>query len=452
MTFLRSVDKQIIVAIAVGIVITAFTAYLLYDFSLTKGTISELEDYQSYFQTSSLELDRQNPIKIGILHSLSGTMAISESPLIDAYLVTIDMINERGGILGREVVPVIANGKSDWDTFALEAERLIVEEEVDVVVGGWTSASRKAMKPVFEKYDHLLIYPVQYEGLESSENILYTGAAPNQQILPAVDWAQKNLGQKIYLVGSDYIFPRAANEIIKDHIKEIGGQIVGEKYRPLGNDNFSTIVEDIKTTNPDVILNTINGDSNIAFFKALHDQDIHPGTPVISFSITENEIPTLGIELLKGSYLAWNYFSNIDTPDNNEFVRNFETRLLEDTKITDPMEAAHIGLVLYSNAVESVGSEDIALVRQELKGMTYSAPEGVIGVDPETNHLAKSFRIAEILENGQIKIVYSSDGYILPQPFPESRSIDEWNEYLLGLYEGWNQNWAVPVENMETDN
>jgi len=290
------------------------------------------------------------------------------------------------------------------------------------------------------------------EGLESSENILYTGAAPNQQILPAVDWAQKNLGQKIYLVGSDYIFPRAANEVIKDHIKEIGGQIVGEKYRPLGDDNFSTIVEDIKTTNPDVILNTINGDSNIAFFKALHDQGVHPEIPIISFSITENEIPAIDIEFVEGTYLAWNYFSTIDTSDNNEFVRSFETRLPEGTKLTDPMESAYLAILLYSNAVELAGSEDITLVRQELKGLTYSAPEGAIGIDPETNHLAKSFRIAEILENSQIKIVYSSEVYILPQPFPESRSIDEWNEYLLGLYEGWNQNWAAPAEIMETDN
>lgn len=445
-------DKQILAIIAVGVVITVLAAYLLNDFSLTKGTISELENYQSYFQTSSLELDRQNPIKIGILHSLSGTMAISEAPLVDVYLATIDMINENGGIMGREVVYVIVDGKSDWDTFALEAERLIVEEEVDVVVGGWTSASRKAMKPVFEEHDHLLIYPIQYEGLESSENILYTGAAPNQQILPAVDWAQKNLGQKIYLVGSDYVFPRAANEIIKDYIKETGGQIVGEKYRPLGDNNFSTIVEDIKITNPDVILNTINGDSNIAFFKALHDQGVHPGTRIISFSITENEILAFNIEFLKGTYLAWNYFSNIDTTINNEFVHNLEARLPENTILTDPMEAAYLGLVLYSNAVELAGSEDPSLVRQYLKGMTYSAPEGVIGIDPETNHLAKSFRIAEVLENGQIKIVYSSDGYILPQPFPESRSIDEWNEYLLGLYEGWNQNWAAPAEIMENDN
>lgn len=445
-------DKQILAIIAVGVVITVLAAYLLNDFSLTKGTISELENYQSYFQTSSLELDRQNPIKIGILHSLSGTMAISEAPLVDVYLATIDMINENGGIMGREVVYVIVDGKSDWDTFALEAERLIVEEEVDVVVGGWTSASRKAMKPVFEEHDHLLIYPIQYEGLESSENILYTGAAPNQQILPAVDWAQKNLGQKIYLVGSDYVFPRAANEIIKDYIKETGGQIVGEKYRPLGDNNFSTIIEDIKITNPDVILNTINGDSNIAFFKALHDQGVHPGNRIISFSITENEILAFNIEFLKGTYLAWNYFSNIDTTINNEFVHNLEARLPENTILTDPMEAAYLGLVLYSNAVELAGSEDPSLVRQYLKGMTYSAPEGVIGIDPETNHLAKSFRIAEVLENGQIKIVYSSDGYILPQPFPESRSIDEWNEYLLGLYEGWNQNWAAPAEIMENDN
>jgi len=443
------VDKRITAAIIAGIVITGFTAYYFSDFTSTEGSVSELDRYSSYFQTSTTELDRQNPIKIGILHSLTGTMAISESPLIDIYLATIDMTNEQGGILGREVVSVIADGKSDWDTFALEAERLIVEEEVDVVVGGWTSASRKAMLPVFEKYDHLLIYPIQYEGLEYSENILYTGATPNQQILPAVDWAKNNLGEKIYLVGSDYIFPRAANEIIKDHIKNTGGQIVGEGYRPLGDNNFSAIIQDIKSSNPDVILNTINGDSNIAFFKALHDQGIHPKTPVISFSITENEISDIGIEFVEGTFLAWNYFSNIDTPDNKEFVSTFETRLLQDIKLTDPIEAAYVGLVLYLNAVELAESEDLNLVRQALKGTTFSAPEGVIGIDPDTNHLAKLFRIAEILENGEAKVIFSTDSYILPQPFPESRTTDEWNKFLIGLYDGWNQNWAAPAEVME---
>jgi len=446
------VDKLIIAAIIVGIVITGFTGYYFLDFISTEGSVSELEKYSSYFQTSTSELDRDNPIKIGILHSLSGTMAISESPLVDVYLATIDITNEQGGILGREVISVIADGKSDWDTFALEAERLIVEEEVDVVVGGWTSASRKAMLPVFEKYDHLLIYPIQYEGLEYSENILYTGAVPNQQILPAVDWAKNNLGEKIFLVGSDYVFPRAANEIIKDYIKDTGGQIVGEGYRPLGDNNFSAIIEDIESSNPDVILNTINGESNIAFFKALHDQGIHPETPVISFSITENEISDIGIEFADGTFLAWNYFSTIDSLENKEFVSTFETRLLQDTRLTDPIEAAYVGLVLYLNAVELVESTDPTLVRQALKGTTFTAPEGIVGIDPDTNHLAKSFRISEILENGETRIIFSTNGYILPQPFPESRTIDEWNAYLLGLYDGWDQSWAAPAEVMEDNN
>jgi len=334
------VDKRITAAIIVGIVITGFTAYYFFDLASTEGSVSEIQSYSSYFQTSTSELDKQNPIKIGILHSLTGTMAISEAPLVDVYLTTIDLTNEQGGIMGREVVSVIADGKSDWDTFALEAERLIVEEEVDVVVGGWTSASRKAMLPVFEKYDHLLIYPLPSEGLESSENILHIGGVPNQWIIPAVDWAKNNLGEKIFLVGSDYVFPRAANEIIKDHIKDTGGQIVGEGYRPLGDNNFSAIIQDIKSSNPDVILNTINGDSNIAFFKALHDQGVHPRTPVISCCITENEISDIGIEFVDGTFLAWNYFSNIDSLDNREFISTFETRLLQDTKFTDPVESA----------------------------------------------------------------------------------------------------------------
>jgi urea transport system substrate-binding protein len=260
-----------------------------------------------------LHLDEKNPIKIGIIHSLSGTMAISETPVVDSTLLAIDEINEKGGILGRKVIPIIRDGRSDWNTYASEAQQLIIEEKVDVIFGGWTSASRKTMKPIFEKYDHLLFYPVQYEGLEQSPNIVYTGAAPNQQVLPAVDWASQNIGTKFFLIGSDYVFPRSANEIIKSKIDEVGGQIVGEEYKLLGEDQFEDVVKKIVETNPDVILNTINGDSNVGFFKELRKQGITPSViPTISFSIAEDEIKYLGADTMTCDYDVWNYFKSID--------------------------------------------------------------------------------------------------------------------------------------------
>ena len=226
---------------------------------------------------------------MGVLHSLSGTMAISEKSVVDATLLAIGEINEQGGLLGRKIEPVVADGKSDWPTFASEAERLIAQEEVSTVFGCWTSASRKTVKPVFEKHDHLLFYPVQYEGLEACPNIVYTGAAPNQQIIPAVRWCFEHLGRKFFLVGSDYVFPRTANEIIRDQLRSLHGEIVGEQYILLGSEDVQDAVQSIVAAKPDVILNTINGDTNVAFFRELRAAGITPEKiPTMSFSIADD--------------------------------------------------------------------------------------------------------------------------------------------------------------------
>jgi len=433
------------ILIAIVVIITLIGVIAFTQIKETSGPALIGEDQDSLPKAVIIPLDEDNPIKVGVLHSLSGTMAISETSVVDSTLLAIDEINERGGLLGRMVVPIVVDGQSDWPTFAAEAERLIVEEEVSVIFGGWTSASRKTMKPVFEEYDHLLFYPVQYEGLEQSPNIVYTGAAPNQQVLPAIDWAFENLGTKFFLVGSDYVFPRSANAIMKERINELGGETLGEEYRILGDRNFVEIVDKIAETKPDVILNTINGDSNLGFFNELRKKGIDSQTiPTISFSIAEDEIRHLGANTMSGDYAAWNYFQSIDLPENKVFVQNFKNKYGPHRVTDDPMEAGYIGVYLFAEAVEKVGSDDVNAVRDAVKGITFAAPEGIVGVDPKTQHLSKSVRIGQILEDGQFKIVYSSEEPIHPIPYPKYRSEQEWHEFLDGLYNGWDQSWSNP--------
>ena len=436
--------NKIVILGVIGIIIISITGAISLSLFSDNSYINN-EQRHVILDESLVTLDTDNPIKIGILHSLSGTMAISESVVVDSVLLAVEEINSRGGILGREVIPIIKDGQSDWDIFADEAENLIVEEEVDVVFGGWTSASRKTMKPVFEEYNHLLFYPVQYEGLESSPNIIYTGAAPNQQVLPAIDWANKELGNKFFLVGSDYIFPRSAGEIMKAKILEIGGSVVGEEYKVLGERDFVDVVDKIVASNPDVILNTINGDSNIEFFKELRKNKIYSyEIPTISFSIAESEIRLIGTKSMQGDYASWNYFQSISNENNQKFVKSFQEKYGSHRVVADPMEAGYVGVYLYAKAVESVGSTDIIKVRETLKGLTLNAPEGVVGIDPENNHLSKIIRIGQILADGQFKIVSSSEQPIKAQPYPDYKTKEQWNSFLDNLYNQWDKSWANP--------
>ena len=436
--------NKIVILGVIGIIIISITGAISLSLFSDNSYINN-EQRHVILDESLVTLDTDNPIKIGILHSLSGTMAISESVVVDSVLLAVEEINSRGGILGREVIPIIKDGQSDWNIFADEAENPIVEEEVDVIFGGWTSASRKTMKPVFEEYNHLLFYPVQYEGLESSPNIIYTGAAPNQQVLPAIDWANKELGNKFFLVGSDYIFPRSAGEIMKAKILEIGGSVVGEEYKVLGERDFVDVVDKIVASNPDVILNTINGDSNIEFFKELRKNKIYSyEIPTISFSIAESEIRLIGTKSMQGDYASWNYFQSISNENNQKFVKSFQEKYGSHRVVADPMEAGYVGVYLYAKAVESVGSTDIIKVRETLKGLTLNAPEGVVGIDPENNHLSKIIRIGQILPNGQFKIVSSSEQPIKAQPYPDYKTKEQWNSFLDNLYNQWDKSWANP--------
>ncbi|HEY2840624.1 MAG TPA: transporter substrate-binding protein, partial [Pirellulales bacterium] len=322
------------------------------------------------------------PIKVGILHGLSGTMAISEQAVVDATIMAIDEINEKGGLLGRQIEPIIRDGRSDAQVFLKEANDLIKDQHVCVVFGVWTSSTRKTVLPVFETNNHLLIYPVSNEGLESSPNILYVGASPNQQIIPAVRWAYAALDKRrFFLVGSDYIFPHAANAIIKDQLKILGATVVGEAYLPLGSADVSSVIQQIKDSGADVIFNTINGDSNIAFFRGLRRAGVKSDDmPVISTSIGEQELRLLGISNLVGDYAAQNYFQSVDRPENTKFLERLHWQYGPQRVATDAMEAAYCGVNLWAKAVQQAGTDDVGKVREALFGETFDAPSGPIKV------------------------------------------------------------------------
>lgn len=385
------------------------------------------------------------PIQVGVLHSMTGTMAISEKAVVDAVLLAIDELNASGGLLGRQIEPVIVDGKSDWQIFASEAERLIVQEEVSAVFGCWTSASRKSVKPVFEKYNHLLFYPVQYEGLEESPNILYTGAAPNQQIIPAVRWSLNNFGKRFFLIGSDYVFPRTANAIIRDYATALGAEVVGEEYLLLGSHDVDLAVKAIVESKPDVIFNTINGDSNIPFFEKLRAAGVKPSdVPIMSFSISENELRSFQVENIAGHYACWNYFQSLDSKANSRFVSSFKEKYGDGRLVNDPMEAAYISVHLWAQAVAEVHTDDVHEVRRALGDQSYDAPGNLVYVDPENHHIWKTVRIGKIRNDGQFDIVWDSEKPVQPVPFPGTRSELEWNQFLASLYAGWGQTWANP--------
>ncbi len=363
-------------------------------------------------------------IKVGILHSFTGAMAISEKNVVDAELLAIEEINKLGGVLEKRIAPIVEDGGSDWIMFAEKATKLIKQDRVVIVFGCWTSASRKTVLPIFESQNHLLWYPVQYEGQECSKNIFYTGATPNQQIEPAVKWLYENKGQKFFLIGSDYVFPRTANAIIKAKIANLGGEILGENYIPLGRQEFKAIIGEIRSTLPNggVIFNTLNGDSNIAFFRELSAAGLRPNKyPVMSVSIGEAEVKEIGIEYLIGHYAAWNYFMTVDTPENQKFIQKFQDKYGNNRVINDPMEAAYIMVYLWKQAVEKAGTaNDLEKVSQAALGQTFNAPEGKVKME-NNHHLSKYVRIGEVRNDGLFEIIFSTPETVQPEP---------WNQLL----------------------
>jgi len=367
-------------------------------------------------------VDTSGPtIKVGSLNSLSGTMAISEVTVRDAIALAVEEINADGGVLGKQIELIGEDGASEPTVFAEKAEKLISSDCVAAVFGGWTSSSRKAMLPVFESNNALLYYPVQYEGLESSPNIFYTGATTNQQIVPALDYLKEQGVKSLYLVGSDYVFPQTANRIIKAYAEANGIEIKGEDYTPLGSTDFSTIVNKVRNSGADAVFNTLNGDSNVAFFREYRNVGLTPEQmPVISVSIAEEEIGGIGVENIAGQLTAWNYYETVDTPENKKFVEAYKEKYGRNKPTSDPMEAAYTSVYLWKNTVEKAGSFDVDKVKEAADGVTFDAPEGLVTLDGENHHITKTARIGQIRPDGLIYTIWESPGPIEPDPYLKS--------------------------------
>ncbi|HHL2560186.1 TPA: urea ABC transporter substrate-binding protein [Yersinia enterocolitica] len=379
-------------------------------------------------------------IKVGILHSLSGTMAISETPLKDMALMSIDDINAHGGVLGKQLEPVIVDPASNWPLFAEKARQLLTQDKVAVVFGAWTSVSRKSVLPVFEELNGLLFYPVQYEGEEMSPNVFYTGAAPNQQAIPAVEYLLSEDGgaaKRFILLGTDYVYPRTTNKILRAflHSKGIQDKDIEEVYTPFGYSDYQTIVSNIKKFSADgktALISTINGDSNVPFYKELANQGIKAtDVPVIAFSVGEEELRGIDTKPLVGNLAAWNYFQSVDNPTNKKFVEQWKAYAKAhklpnaDTAVTnDPMEATWVGMHMWAQAAEKAKSTDVDKVRAAMAGQTYPAPSGfTLTMDKTNHHLHKPVMIGEIEADGQFNVVWQTDAPIRAQP---------WSPFIAG--------------------
>jgi urea transport system substrate-binding protein len=373
----------------------------------------------------------EDPIRVGVLQSLSGTMAISEVAVRDSTLLAIEEINAAGGVLGRQLEPIVEDGESKPEVFAQKIEQLLTDDEVSVVFGGWTSASRKAMKPVVEGLGGLLFYPVQYEGLEVSPNIFYTGATTNQQIIPALDYLVEEGLTRVFLVGSDYVFPRTANAEIRAYAEANGIEIVGEEYLQLGDTNVQTVVQKVLDAEPQVVFNTLNGDTNVAFFKELTAKGNTPDEiQTISVSVAEEEVGGIGLENIEGHLVSWNYYQTTDNPRNAEFVAAFKAEYGVDRVTSDPVEAAYNSVYIWAAAVEAAGTLDVPDVTAAAAGLELDTPEGPLTVHAFNHHVYKTARIGIVNSEGLIDEVWNSGEPIEPDP-----CLDTY-EWAAGLADG----------------
>lgn len=358
-------------------------------------------------------------VKVGLLHSLTGSMAISEKSVRDAEVLAIKEINAAGGVNGKQIEYVEEDGASEPSTFATKAEKLIDSEGVSTIFGSWTSSSRKAVKPIVEEYGSLLWYPVQYEGMESSSNIVYTGAAPNQQIVPAIDYLLDQGYKKFFLLGSDYVFPRTANMIINAQLEAKGAKAVGEEYADMDQTDFAAIISKIEAAKPDVIINTLNGTGNVSFFKQMSEKNYtSKDYMTMSFSIAEEEVATIGADILKGHMVSWNYYQTTDTEKNKEFVKAYKDAYGENRVTSDPAEAAYDAVYLWKAACEKADSfepEDV-IKAVESGEISFDAPEGTVTIQGDNHHLVKPVRIGQVGDDGLINEIYATDP-VAPDPY-----------------------------------
>ena len=389
----------------------------------------------------ALPAHAQDTIKVGVLHSLSGTMAISETVLKDTVLMAIDEINAKGGVLGKKLEPVVVDPASNWPLFAEKAKQLLTQDKVAVVFGCWTSVSRKSVLPVFKELNSILFYPVQYEGEESERNVFYTGAAPNQQAIPAVDYLMSKEGgaaKRWVLLGTDYVYPRTTNKILRAYLKSKGVKDgdIDEKYTPFGHSDYQTIVADIKKFSAGgktAVVSTINGDSNVPFYKELGNAGLKAkDVPVVAFSVGEEELRGVDTKPLVGHLAAWNYFMSLKNPANSAFTQKWAAYAKakniaghKDKPLTnDPMEATYIGINMWAQAVKKAGTTDVDKVIAAMAGQTFPAPGGFMSkMDEKNHHLHKPVFIGEVKADGQFKVVWKTPGPVKAQP---------WSPYIPG--------------------
>lgn len=389
----------------------------------------------------------EDTIKVGILHSLSGTMAISETTLKDTMLMLIDDQNKKGGLLGKKLVPVVVDPASNWPLFAEKARELLEKEKVSVIFGNWTSVSRKSVLPVIEELNGLLFYPVQYEGEESSRNVFYTGAAPNQQAIPAVEYlmsAEGGSAKRWVLLGTDYVYPRTTNKILRAflHSKGVADADIMESYTPFGHSDWQTIVSQVKkfasSGKKTAVVSTINGDANVPFYKELGNQGIKAeDIPVVAFSVGEEELAGLDTGPLVGHLAAWNYFMSVKSPENTAFISKWHAFIKDKKRVTnDPMEAHYIGFNMWVQAVQQAGTDKVDAVRQAMYGQKFKNLTGGMAVMNTNHHLSKPVLIGEIQDDGQFETVWRTKGTVVG---------DAWSNFIpesAKLTADWTYPWV----------
>lgn len=401
---------------------------------------------------TSMQALAEETIKVGILHSLSGTMAISETTLKDTMLMLIDEQNKQGGLLGKKLEPVVVDPASNWPLFAEKARELISKDKVSAVFGCWTSVSRKSVLPVFEELNSLLFYPVQYEGEESSKNVFYTGAAPNQQAIPAVDYLMDQGVQRWVLAGTDYVYPRTTNKILEAYLKSKGvaQADIMINYTPFGHSDWQSIVSDIKkfgaAGKKTAVVSTINGDANVPFYKELANQGVKAeDIPVVAFSVGEEELSGMDTKPLVGHLAAWNYFMSVESDTNDEFIEEWHKFVKDDERVTnDPMEAHYIGFKMWVEAVKKAGTTDPSVVGDAMIGITVPNLSGGYSAMMPNHHITKPVLIGEIQDDGQFQTVWKTSGLVAG---------DAWSDYLPGskdLISDWRQPLSCGNYNVKT--
>lgn len=385
------------------------------------------------------------PVRVGVLFSLTGSVAISERPIKETVMMAIAEINARGGLLGRRIEPIVMDGKSDWPTFARDTETLIRKDHVSALFACYTSACRKTIGPIVRRYRNVLFYPVYYEGMEDPSNTVYLGGTPNQNVIPAVQWFLSHVGRRFYLVGSDYVYPRAVNAVVKAQLGYLGGKVAGESYLPLGDMNLMPVVRKILRAHPSAVLSTLVGNSNIPFYNDLHRLGVRPAKlPVLMSTVTESDLQSLDPRAMAGDYVAMNYFQSIGTPANRRFVADVKRRYGARSVVSDQMESAYDSVYLWAEAARKAGTAAPGAILRAVRGLSFEAPEGEIWVDELSLNTWKTARLGVIQPDGQIAGVWQSGAVIGPQPYSVYETRQYWQALLARLYAMWHHQWSAP--------